>query len=110
VPAAVHQLPDGEQLAVLEREGDYGWCAASVPAVCADCGHWRIDCVVSPVHADHYRDGVPGVGCSGAAGVFLEQRATALEPCEPAVADLRLHRRRRNGCESAEELHEDHGE
>jgi hypothetical protein len=85
VPAVVHELFDGEQLAVLECEGDYSGGASSVPAGGGDCGDRCADCAVFGVHADYYCDGVSGVGCSGAAGVFVEQRAAAFDGCESAI-------------------------
>src|SRR3979411_886087 len=85
MPAVVYELFDGEQLAVLECEGDYSGGASSVPTSGGDRGDWRTDCAVFGVHADHYRDGVSGVGRGGAAGVFVGQRAAALHGCESAV-------------------------
>ncbi len=83
--AAVYELSDGEQLAILECEGDYSRGASSVPTGGSDRGDWRIDCAVFGVHADHYCDGVSGVGRGSAAGVFVEQRAAALDGCESGI-------------------------
>src|SRR5216683_629575 len=85
MPAAVHEFSDGEQLAVLECEGDYPRSASSVPTGGGDCGGWCTDCFVFGVHADHHCDGVPGVGRGSAAGVFVEQGAAALHGCESGI-------------------------
>ena len=88
--SAVYELSDGEQLAVLECEGtDYRW-TSSLSAGGLDCDDWDADCFVSPVHADHYCDGVPCVRCGGATGVFVEQRAAALHGFESVMTSLDL--------------------
>src|ERR1700761_148716 len=79
VPVVVYQLSNGEQLAFLEREGDYGWSTTSLQAVCGYSGGRRVDCALSPIHADHYCDGVFGVWRGRSAGVFVGQRATAFQ-------------------------------
>src|SRR5216683_3160272 len=58
MPAAVYEFSDGEQLAVLECEGDYPRSASSVPT---------------------------GGGRGSAAGVFVEQGAAALHGCESGI-------------------------
>ena len=85
--AAVYELSDGEQLAVLEREGTHYRWASSLSAGCMDRDYRYADCFVFGVHADHYCDGVSGVGRGGAVGVFVEQRAAALDGCESLITD-----------------------
>src|SRR6266404_3153710 len=85
--AAIYELSDGEQLAVLEREGTHYRWASSLSAGCMDRDYRYADCFVFGVHADHYCDGVSGVGRGGAAGVFVEQRAAALDGCESLITD-----------------------
>ena len=92
MPAVVYELSDGEQLEVLECEGDYSGGASSVSTGGGDRGDRRVDCAVFGVHANHYRDGVSGVGCGGAAGVFVEQRAAALDGCELALRCIDIDR------------------
>jgi len=84
--AAVYQLFDGEQLAVLECEGDHARPASSVPVGRGDCGCGGVDCAVSPVHADHYRDGLSRVRGCRAVGVLVEQRAAAFHCCGSPIA------------------------
>ena len=85
VPDSVYGISDGEQVAILEREGDHVRQAASVPDGCGACGDRCADCVVSPVHADHHCVGVSGFGRGGAAGVLVEQGAASIDGCESAI-------------------------
>jgi hypothetical protein len=85
LPDFVYWLFDGEQLAVLERQGDQPWEQTSVSA--GGCGG-RADCAgraVFGVHAAADCAGVSGVGCFGAAGVFMGARATASYGCGSAL-------------------------
>ena len=85
LPAGVYELPDGQQLAFLEREGSYDRGATSFSARSCHCIYWRADCAVFGVHADHSCDGLSGVGCCGAVGVFVESRTAALYGRESAI-------------------------
>ncbi len=73
----VYGLSDGEQLALLECEGDYFGQAAAVPVVRVDCADGRADRVEVGVDADGDRAGISGFGSVCEAGVFVGAAATA---------------------------------
>jgi CDP-diacylglycerol--serine O-phosphatidyltransferase len=74
----VHRLPDGEQLAILEREGDYFGGKTSVPGVRADCSAGSFDCVELGADVDGDCAGLSGFGRSGATGLFVESTVCVL--------------------------------
>lgn len=73
----VYGLSDGEQLAILEWQGDQPGEPSSIPD--GGCGRSADRAAVALLRADadYSRAGISGVGRGGAAGIFVEQGTTA---------------------------------